>query len=325
MNLMKSPLFPCFALLLGLAAVAVADEVYVPANTPTTGRLNSFPYGSAGTEWRYHLVYNAALLGSRPFVVNEIAFSPSGTGKFTAPRFEVRMSHTTAATSATFATNLPNPVTVLSTTNYTWTTTDKAWSPIGLTGVFAYNGVDRLTVEIRIMGSARSGFAGTCYSQPGYHDRVWNYGAGAWNAATGTVGLTSGLKTRFTVSDARLILSGTGRVGTTVNLDLLAAPDAGKVYQVGTSLGGGPIPIGNRTLGLSPDALLVISVTGVLPNVFQSYTGRLDGSGKAQAKLAIPNFPVLTGVRLYNAFLTVDANAPEGISLISPTALLTVQ
>jgi hypothetical protein len=323
--MMRSPLLTLLALVLVLSATAAADEVYVPANTPTTGRANTFPYGSAGTEWRYHLVYNASLLGNRPFIVNEIAFSPNGTGQFTASAFEVRLSHTTAATSATFAVNLPNPVTVLSTQNYVWNTTDKTWSPIGLTGSFAYNGVDRLTVEIRIMGSARSGFLGSCSSEPGHHDRVWQYAPGAWNAATGTVGLTSGLKTRFTVSTAQLILSGTGQVGTTVDLDLLATADAGKTYQIGTSLGNGPIPIGSRSLGLSPDTMLLMSVSGVLPAIFQNYAGTLDASGKAKAKLAIPNIPPLKGIRLYNAFLTLDPSAPQGVSIISPTVLLTIQ
>ncbi|MBN2492032.1 MAG: hypothetical protein JXQ29_14390 [Planctomycetes bacterium] len=320
---MKNAMLSVLVLLV-LTTAAAGDEVYVPSNTPSTGRLNSFPYGSAGSEWRYQLVFNAALLGNRPFLVTEIAFAPSGTGTFTAGAFEVRMSHTTMATSATFDVNLPNPVTVLSTSNYAWQTTDQAWSPLGLTGSFPCNGVDRLTVEIRILGAARSVFTGQCYSEPGHHDRVWQYGQGAWSAPTGTFALASGLKTRFTVSAAQLILSGTGQPGTTVQLHLLAPSDGGKPYQVGTSLGNGPIPIGSRWLGLSPDTLLVVSLSGSLPAVFQHYTGMLDPSGQALAKLAIPNVPALKGVRLYNAFVTLDASAPQGLSLIAPTVLLTI-
>ena len=285
---MNKLLFLSSVLLLSLAAVAAADEIYVPANTPSTGRGNTYPFGSTSTEWRYQMVYNASLLGGKPFVVTDIAFSPNGTGMFTASAIEVRMSHSTQATSTTFDSNLPNPVVVLSTTNYTWNTTHQTWSPLGLAGLFHYNGVDRLTVEIRLLGTARSSFQGQCYSEPGHHDRVWAYGTGAWSMATGTAGLQSGLKTRFTVSTAQIVLAGTGQVGTTVDLNLFAPPDGGKAYQVGTSLGNGPIPIGTRSLGLSPDSLLVVSVSGVLPGLFLHYAGMLDTSGQAVARAGDP-------------------------------------
>lgn len=313
------------ALVLAMAAGASADEVYVPANTPTTGRGNSFPFGSSGTEWRFQMVYNASLLGGKAFVVKEIAFAPGTSGTFSASTIEVRLSHSTSATSTTFAQNLPNPVVVLATTGYVWTATGQTWSPLGLTGAFAYNGTDRLTVEIRMIGTSRSGFAGQCMSEPGHQDRVWVYGTGAWSATTGSSALQSGLKTRFTVANAQIVLAGTGQIGSVVALNLAAPGEAGRTYQVGTSLGTGPIPLGARSIGLSLDSLLTASVSGTLPVIFQKYAGTLDASGQAVAKLALPALPVLKGIRLHSAFVTLDAGAPMGVSLISATVLLTVR
>jgi len=122
-----------------------------------------------------------------------------------------------------------------------------------------------------------------------------------------------------------LVGSGSGQPGTSIAFTLFAAPDAGLPYQMGSSLGNGPIPIGSRQIGLSVDGLLVASVSGVLPTIFQNYAGVLDGQGKANAQLNIPNIPALKGVRIYTAFLTLRPSAPFGISNISNSFLFTVQ
>jgi len=122
-----------------------------------------------------------------------------------------------------------------------------------------------------------------------------------------------------------LVGTGSGLPGTSINFALGASPDAGLPYQMGSSLGNGPIPIDTRKLGLSPDALLVLSATNVLPTVFQGYAGVLDGKGAAAARLNIPNIPVLKGTRIYTAFVTLRATAPSGISNISNSFLFTVQ
>ncbi|MBN2490547.1 MAG: hypothetical protein JXQ29_06840 [Planctomycetes bacterium] len=322
---MKKTAFLSLLLLAILITAAAADEIYVPADTPGSGSRNSWPF-NLYPEWRYQLVIDAKFLGNQAFTVNEIAFAPSGTGVFTATQFEVRMGHSTVATSATFDTNIPNPTTVLSAlSGYTWNTTDKTWSPIGLTSGFSYNGVDRLTIDIRILGGART-FSGTCYYDSGNHDRTWNNATGAWTATTGTVGVGSGLKVRLTVSSgAQLVVTGTGQIGTTVDLDLIAPPDGGKAYQLGTSLGTGPILIGTRQLDLSLDGLLMISVYGALPSVFKDYAGTLSLAGRATAKLVIPNETALKGITLYNAYVTLDGAAPQGVSLISPTVKVGIQ
>jgi len=118
--------------------------------------------------------------------------------------------------------------------------------------------------------------------------------------------------------------SGSGKPGTTLTLSLSAPSDAGLPYVVGSSLGGGPIPIDTRWLNLSLDALLDASVNGYLPTVFQNYAGNLDASGKAMAKINIPNLPGITGIRIYSAFLTLKVGAPSNIQSISNSFIFTI-
>lgn len=116
-----------------------------------------------------------------------------------------------------------------------------------------------------------------------------------------------------------LTLVGSGLVGTSMRLDLAAQFDPGRRYQVATSLGTGPIIIGTRFLRLNFDSLLLLSVSGLAPGVFGAYAGTLDASGRSSATIEIPDDAGLRGVRLFSAFITFDAAAPEGVSTISPT------
>jgi hypothetical protein len=150
---------------------------------------------------------------------------------------------------------------------------------------------------------------------------VLTNGAGnIWGTTSGSVG-----RVHVHVSSASLVGSGTGTPGTAIAFTLKSVADAGLPYQLGSALGNGPIPIDTRTLGLSPDALLVLSVGGLLPATFQGYTGLLDQNGEGKAQLNIPNFPVLKGVRIYTAFVTLLATAPSGVSSISNSFLFTIQ
>jgi hypothetical protein len=119
--------------------------------------------------------------------------------------------------------------------------------------------------------------------------------------------------------------SGTGKIGTTVNLFLDAGTgDASLPYQLASSFGAGPIPIDTRLLGLTYDSLLVISVNGLLPTIFQNYSGFLDASGKATAAINIPNIAALDQIRIYTAFVTIKAGEPSSIKTISNTFVFTI-
>jgi len=153
--------------------------------------------------------------------------------------------------------------------------------------------------------------------------RSWaykNYNATQQSGQSGQ----SGIKTRFTVSRTIITGSGNPKPGSTVTFDLFGVADAGLPYQAGTSLGAGPIPIDTRKLGLSPDSVLVASVSGTLPMVFADYAGILDAQGKGKAKLNLPNLSALVGVRLYNAFLTLKQGEPSGVKSISNTYTFTI-
>jgi hypothetical protein len=146
--------------------------------------------------------------------------------------------------------------------------------------------------------------------------------AATYGSSTGSIGRVEVYVLKG--AGANITPAGTGVVGTTVTLGLTSTADPGRAYQVGTSLGKGPIPIDTRTLALSPDLLLALSISNALPTVFQNYAGTLDKSGQATAKLVIPNVAVLKGIGLYTSFVTLLATAPSGIGGISPEWLLTI-
>jgi len=113
--------------------------------------------------------------------------------------------------------------------------------------------------------------------------------------------------------------SGTPRPGGTVNFTLTATDDVGVAYQLGSSLGTGPILIGGRALGLSPDPLLVATVNNYLPATFVNYAGLIAANGTATARINIPNGSFLVGQRFHTAFVTLKPSAPQGIKSISNT------
>ncbi|MBN2491466.1 MAG: SBBP repeat-containing protein [Planctomycetes bacterium] len=126
------------------------------------------------------------------------------------------------------------------------------------------------------------------------------------------------------ISFCDLVLGGTGRIGSTMTLVLHASDSPGLPYQVGSSLGTGPIPLGNRQIDLSVDDLLVVTVGDFWPWIFSGYHGVLDSQGQAQAAIRIPSVPALIGVRIHTAFVTLDPPAPWGIRAISDTESFTI-
>jgi hypothetical protein len=121
-----------------------------------------------------------------------------------------------------------------------------------------------------------------------------------------------------------LVATGTPKPGGTIDLALSASSSANLAYQIGSSLGTGPIPIGTRNLGLSLDGLLVVTVSGALPSVFSGYVGSLDAQGAGKAKINIPAVGALVGIRLHSAFLTLSGSAPNGVQEISNTASFSI-
>jgi beta-propeller repeat-containing protein len=126
------------------------------------------------------------------------------------------------------------------------------------------------------------------------------------------------------IAESALGGSGSSRPGGVVQLHLTSTDDAGLTYQLGSSLGSGPIAIDIRHLHLSADDLLSISVSGFWAWIFQGYQGVLDNRGRGKANINIPNVAALVGLRLHTAFVTLDPLSPSGVRSISDTFSFTI-
>ena len=312
------------ALVLGVIATlgipAVAGDIHVPDSNATQGTCNVIPWGTS-TEYRYQAVVPTTMMASGAVYITELGFAACNAGTFSATQCEIRMAHFTGATpSTTFQTNLEKDVTVVFSGPITFPYLANQWSDVGLTSGFQYNGVDSLVVEIRYVN--RTG--GTSFHRSSNVMRLYTGGTGSYTATTASGSGLAALKMRFTTADVLLTGSGSPTPGGTINLHLSAPSDAGKPYQVGSSLGVGPIPLGSRQIGLDLDDLLVVSTSGFLPAIFVNFAGQLDANGKGTAGIHILNDARLIGVRVHSAFLTLDPAAPLGVSSISNTFTFTV-
>ncbi len=320
------------AVILVLAAPLVAQsKLYVPDNSPTSGGANMWPFtttGKAGPNWRYQYLIPSTYLLPKVFNITDVAFVPTTTTTFSAHQFQMRMANTTySALSTTIGYDQilgPSPATVYN-GPITYQLTSNTWCPVGLQGSFVYDGKSNLVIEIRYLTKSTVMSIG---SRQGPFQRSWT---NAWlsnpdpyNSKVPEYAMSGGPKACFTYNEILITLGGSPSPGGTVDLDLLSVADAGRFYQAASSLGTGPIPIGSRNLYLSPDDLLVVTVNGYLPSIFVNYTGKLDAAGKAKAQIKIPNDPVLKGVRIHSAFITLEASAPHGVSQISNTATFTI-
>ncbi len=150
---------------------------------------------------------------------------------------------------------------------------------------------------------------------------VANQGVAAYSSeGAGSIG-----RVEVWISDVTIQGAGPGTPGTAMSFGLSSPKDAGLPYQVATSLGTGPTPIGQRSLGLTLDSLFAASVSGNLPTVFANYSGTIGASGSASAALNIPPFAVLKGITLHTAFVTFSGSAPLGVQSISNTFTFQIQ
>ena len=312
------------SMVLAVSGAALADEIYVPDNLPTTGSTNVIPFSASfmNIDCRYQALYFAKYLGGKPYFIKEMSFAAASTGSLSTSQMQIRISLFPGSTlSATMDQNIPAPVTVLD-APHTYSHTLGTWSPIGLKTAFVYNGKDNIVVDIRYKGGSNQGSGGFKFTSNAI-PRNWAYGN--YNATQQSGSDTiAGLKTRFTVDRISITASGKASPGAMVTLNLLAPGDGGLPYQIGSSLGTGPIPIDTRQLGLSLDALLDVTVNGYLPMIFKNYAGILDAAGKGKGTIDIPNLPALVGVKFHSAFVTIDTTAPSNIKSISPTETVAI-
>ena len=99
--------------------------------------------------------------------------------------------------------------------------------------------------------------------------------------------------------------AGLATPGATITLTMEDQSRPGAVYLVRCAFSRSPgIPIGGKTVPITPDALFWLS--GLAPTIFQNFQGTLNGQGLATAAVAIPNAPALVGIAFYSTFVTAN-------------------
>lgn len=119
-------------------------------------------------------------------------------------------------------------------------------------------------------------------------------------------------------------LQGTPEAGQQLAAVVRSPSRPGHVYQLGASLGTGPIPTTAGNLGLSPDTLLFYSL---MPNPYFVFTplGILGPTGTSNGAdvINLPAIGGLSGFTFYVAAITLDP-VTGAFSAVSPTATVIV-
>jgi hypothetical protein len=162
-----------------------------------------------GGEARFQWFIDKSLIGCAG-VINGIDVRPTSTFTFTAQNYEIRISHTTqTAHSTNLNTNLPRPVVVRRSGNFSFSGTARAWSPLGQQTCFSYDGKSNLTIEVRMRNLRAKPnttvFCDSASSTPAGFRRTYALGSGSYSAATTTSSRThasGALKIRLHFGDA---------------------------------------------------------------------------------------------------------------------------
>jgi hypothetical protein len=134
------------------------------------------------------------------------------------------------------------------------------------------------------------------------------------------------LKTPFQIDQVTMATGGKPTPGGQIQFNMHAPTSTGMPYQMACSLGAQPgIPLpGNRLLALNPDGLFYLSLLAP-PPIFQNFSGITSKSGYATGLVNVPNTPVLIGITLYGAGVTLHPSAPGGIHVYSTSRSVQIQ
>lgn len=123
--------------------------------------------------------------------------------------------------------------------------------------------------------------------------------------------------------------TGSTGLGDQVPLTLASASQPNKRYLVLASRSIAPpgIPLSDpgdsRTFPLNFDFQMFQAIADG-GAIFQDFTGRLDGSGNANAMFRIPNMNGLIGIDLHFAYAVINSGSPSGVADISNVTSFTV-
>jgi hypothetical protein len=306
--------------------VAFSGTVLSPRTANLTLRHRSD--AAPAQNMRYQTILRRNQLGGAG-PITDLAFSGQGDGRHYNSNLQVRMSHVPAAhvLSSTFATNLPNPVTVLSSNEYSFHYTDGGWRNIGLQVPFAYDGTSDVVVEILARGNVQT-TTGTIEGQ--FHrsqiqERVYA-SFSLLTPTTGTYADAGGLRMRVgfhcaganehgsSCGSLRASHTGDGRRGENFNFRVAGA-EPNLIAVIGLGLDNGfPLPVSLTPFGWTNCTAFSNSV--VLATVNTSVFG------VANYALPVPNDPTLDGVIVFGQWIGLDATEPGGLTFSGVTRMM---
>lgn len=300
------------------------------AQTPTTtAHVQDSPVGGFGNIAPFGCLANGTAAAARSQILippqylpiaNSIlrgleavgANSSGGNSTVTYASLKVTVSPTVASSlSANFAANLPSPVVVLNATNLTVSWTAGAWTAIPFTVVYNHDGVRGLVIDIqKVVSPAADAGHRTIHNArradlPRMINTLGAVNSGANVSTTATVTTNSPLAMRLRWTGLSVPTVSTLKLGSD-SLAPLAAQ-----FRLGTGI--------VHTVQAEPGALFInlesvafLSPPQALPPVQGRWwvngvtlgLGILPASGEASTLLAIPNDPVLVGLRLTFQSLT---------------------
>lgn len=320
------------ARMVGLTTLLVASVgaqqncVYVPDSNPSTGTLDTKPFGDVDptdpAKANHHLLIRVpkSYFPNQKVTIREIGFAAASSGIRNLDRVSVSLGTIpdTQALVPTFWMNSPgfSATPVNGVVDWDWNTTAGLWSYLGWDSTFPYDptqGVD-LIIEITVRGGGLPGTADpSFYSDPNL-DHVYASGFTTNLPSTGTVGKGAPkLEICFDLaaSDAygrgcpgsngtpTLSFTGSARAGMNLNMQVGNGPTANTSMMM--TIG----RLGSSITDLTPYGMPgcrnypIWSVISVLP---------LNG-GSASLPMTMPNYPSAIGAVYWFQFFIYDPPA----------------
>ncbi len=283
-----------------------AQSFYVPADTPTVGTANAFPFNTS--DMRYQALVLASELGSTPAMIWGFALAPSANGTLAYSQVTMKMAHLASPTLSTdFATNLAaGATTTMDQPNWVWPVTGNVWNQVDMQTPFFFNGVDNVVVEFTVLGRT----SGVAMRRDATNQRV--YQGSYVGQTTGTNGGLTAFKMRWITGDAGLSVYGRGCPGSnslTPTLTLSGSSQLGSFYNndlsnaLPNTVTALVLGFGSTTVDLTPAGL---AGCNLYVNGGVTLIAATDPSGGLSMPLGIPLDPAFTGITIYSQYAALD-------------------
>ncbi len=313
-------------------------QVFVPSNSPGTGRVNTYPLGLGGTsrDFRTQIKVPLSFLSAGGSTIRDVALATAGKGSYTFASIEVRVGTLPpkATFDKTFATNIEGEKLVLQETNYRLHTIEEAWVDLGLASTFIHNGSSDLIIDILITGSQYTGPSPGTYrtTTTGSIEMVnrSNYllspkTTGYWYGIGPKVRLTTGTAPTPVVRKGKGC-SGNGTASPTIDwqgspkLNTTFTVDVKNAVQSSTAILLSGL---EKTPGFD---LTPIGAPGCTFNLraIADVSAPTNAVGVASVALPVPNDPSLTGAKLSFQWVVPAVRANSLNLVLSPYIQITI-